>query len=267
MAWASLRDIKIYHEIKGNGPRLLHLNITGGDLRLRPNIFDSFLAQHFTILSFDQRGLGQSDKPDKPYSMAGYADDAAALLAQLDWPTCLVLGVSFGGMVAQELALRHPQRVRRLVLACTSSGGQGGSSYPLHELAPLSLEERVGRLLELGDLRRTSEWQEAHPEAWQAELARALAWQSLGLDEPGHAIGRRRQLQARQGHDTWDRLTELRLPVMVCGGLFDGIAPPQVLLALARRIPGAALEFFQGGHQFLTQDPRAMPRVAAFLCQ
>ena len=64
-----------------------------------------------------------------------------------------MIGVSFGGMVAQELAVRHPRRVARLVLACTSPGGAGGSSYPLHELAELPDEERVSRSLELADTR------------------------------------------------------------------------------------------------------------------
>ena len=76
--------------------------------------------------------------------MADFADDAAALLDAVGWDDCLVLGISFGGMVAQEVAIRHPERVRRLVLACTSAGGEGGASYPLHELVDLSPEERVG---------------------------------------------------------------------------------------------------------------------------
>ena len=267
MAWATVNGLRLCYEIKGQGPRLLHVNITGGDLRLRPNIFDSPLAGRFTILSHDQRGLGQSDKPDQPYAMADYADDAAALLDHVGWSDAHVLGVSFGGMVAQELALRHAKRVGRLVLACTTSGGAGGASYPLHELASLSLEERVRRLTALADLRRDPAWQRANPQAWQAEVERGLTAQGAFMDEPGRAIGRQRQLEARQGHDTWDRLPSLALPTLVCGGLFDGIAPPERLLNLARQIPGARLELFQGGHYFLAQDPRAWARVGEFLAE
>ena len=134
MPFVTVRDINVYYEIAGAGPKLLFINGTGGDLRRRPNVFDSPLTQHFTVLSYDQRGLGQTDIPETPYTMADYAEDANALLDALGWQSCRVMGVSFGGMVAQEFAVRYPQRVQRLVLACTSSGGAGGASYPLHEL-------------------------------------------------------------------------------------------------------------------------------------
>src|SRR5258706_4604874 len=131
-----VRDIRMYYEVHGSGPRLLYISGTGGDLRRRPRIFDSALAPQFEILAYDQRGMGQTDRPDIPYTMADYATDASALLDALGWQQCLVLGISFGGMVAQEFALRYPHRVERLVLGCTSSGGAGGYSYPPPPINP-----------------------------------------------------------------------------------------------------------------------------------
>ena len=111
MPFTQLANIRAYYEIAGAGPRLLAISGTGGDLRKRPNVFDSPLAQHFEILAYDQRGLGQTDRPDIAYTMQDYADDAARLLDAVGWSSALVMGTSFGGMVAQEFALRHPQRV------------------------------------------------------------------------------------------------------------------------------------------------------------
>jgi 3-oxoadipate enol-lactonase len=267
MPFISLRGLEFYYEIAGRGPRVLFLNITGGDLRQRPNVFASPLAARHAVLAHDQRGLGQSAKPDQPYTMADYADDAAALLEALDWAPVAVVGVSFGGMVAQELALRHPGLVSRLVLACTSSGGAGGSSYPLHQLAHLPLEEKARRLTALSDTRRDPAWQAAHPTEFAALVEQTLARLGLGADEPGRATGARRQIEARVGHDTYDRLGSITVPTLVCGGIFDGVASPAVVTALAAAIPGARLELFQGGHAFLDQDPRAWERVLEFLGQ
>jgi 3-oxoadipate enol-lactonase len=129
-----LGPITLYAERSGAGPRLLFISGTGGDLRNKPSVFSGPLGPRFEILAYDQRGLGQSAVPDGPYTMADYADDAAGLLKQVGWDSCLAMGVSFGGMVAQELVIRFPELVRRLVLACTSSGGAGGASIPFTEL-------------------------------------------------------------------------------------------------------------------------------------
>ena len=80
MPFISARDIQIYYEISGKGPRLLYISGTGANLRNKPGIFDSPLADHFEILAFDQRGLGQTGRPDIRYSMEDYANDAAGLL-------------------------------------------------------------------------------------------------------------------------------------------------------------------------------------------
>jgi 3-oxoadipate enol-lactonase len=265
MPFASVRDIRTHYEVRGTGPRLLYISGTGGDLRRSPNVFDWPVAQHFEVLAYDQRGLGQTDRPDVPYAMADYADDAAALLDTVGWDRCLVMGVSFGGMVAQELALRHPQRLTQLVLACTSSGGAGGASYPLQEFAHLAPEARVRRSLMLNDLRRDEGWQAAHAEEFRTLIEQTLAGLKVGAGEPNREVGTRRQLEARAAHDTYDRLPGLRLPVYICGGRYDGVARPANLEAMQKQIQGARMELFEGGHQFYLQDPRAFERIVAFL--
>ncbi len=253
-------DVELYYELYGTGERLLFISGTGADLRRQPRLTDGSLFGSFELLQFDQRGLGQSGVPDGPYTMANYGDDAAALLDALGWDDCLVLGVSFGGMVAQELAIRHPERVWRLVLACTSSGGRGGASYPLHELQDLDPETRLSGLLELLDTRWDATWREANP-----ALARAMG---EGFERQGPAaggVGARLQLEARRHHDTAARLAAIHCPTLVCGGQYDGIAPPANSRFLADAIPGARLEMFDGGHVFMMQDPAAFPAMVAFL--
>jgi 3-oxoadipate enol-lactonase len=261
------RDIDIYYEIEGRGPRLLCISGTNGDLRRSPSIFETPLGRHFEILAYDQRGLGQTSRPDIPYSMFDYAADADGLLQAVGWDRCLVLGFSFGGMVAQELALTFPQRLQRLVLACTSSGGAGGASYPLHELTDLDLDEYVRRTLYLSDTRRDAAWQASNPDQFQNLFDLTKAGLEIGAHEPGRQIGKKRQLEARVNHDTYDRLPSLNLPVLICGGLYDGIAPPPNLQALQKQIKGSRLELFEGGHFFFFQDPRAFERIKAFLLE
>ena len=264
MPFARVRELNLYYEIHGSGPRLLFIGGSGGDLRRKPNVFDGPLARAFTVLAYDQRGLGQTDVPDGEYTMGDYAEDANALLNSVGWDACRVMGVSFGGMVAQEFALRHTKRVERLVLACTSSGGAGGASYPLHELAALDTRERLQRTVLLTDTRRDAEWQASH----QSELANmvdGMIAATAGAGGPDRTPGQRRQLEARRYHDTFDRLPALTMPVFLCGGKYDGIAPAENLEALERQIPNAHLEFFEGGHLFLMEDRRAFTRVVAFL--
>ena len=188
-------------------------------------------------------------------------EETAALLTELGWSAVPVMGVSFGGMVAQELALRYPQLVSRLVLACTSSGGAGGASYPLHELETLPADERLVRHLELSDLRRTAQWRADNPERWQTLLNMAAAGARADRD----LDGARRQLQARAGHDTYERLPQLRMPVLLVGGESDGIAPVANMKAMAAQISDARLQFFTGGHLFLIQDKTAYPYIIQWL--
>src|SRR4029453_16741657 len=132
----------------------------------------------------------------------------------------LVLGVSFGGMVAQELVLRHPQRVKRLVLACTSPGGEGGASFPFHEIEHLKGEPRARYMIPISDTRRDDAWAAANPELYGQFVAMSAA--DPYADEQGHAMGAHRQLEARARHDPWDRLPDIACPVMIAAGRYDG---------------------------------------------
>ena len=265
MAIAKLPGLDLYVERAGDGAPLLFISGTGGDLRVKPNIFDGPLARQFDLLAYDQRGLGQSGKPDVPYSMADYADDAAALMTEQGLDEALVLGVSFGGMVAQELVLRHPQRVKRLVLACTSPGGEGGASFPFHEIEHLKGEPRARYMIPISDTRRDDAWAAANPELYGQFVAMAAA--APYADEPDHAMGAHRQLEARARHDTWDRLPDIACPVMIAAGRYDGVALPATQEKMAARIPGAKLQFFEGGHLFIIQDRTAAPAMANFLTE
>ncbi len=263
MPFAKVDDIEICYERGGSGPRLLYISGTGGDLRLKPGVFDGPLPTRFEVLAYDQRGMGRASKPDDPYSMARYGDDAAGLLDAMGWTDALVIGVSFGGMVAQELVLRHPDRVRKLVLCCTSPGGAGGASFPFHEIGHLTGEARAKHLIPIADTRRDAAWAEANP----GEYATLLQMGSADpyADEPGRARGAFRQLEARAKHDTWDRLSEIACPVMIAAGRHDGIALPETQRRMAERIPGARLQVFEGGHLFTMQDPAALPAIMGFL--
>lgn len=253
----------LFFEQGGSGPPLLMIGGTGGDLRRPETRFDGPFRRHFEVLSYDQRGMGQSFKGDGPFTMADYADDAARLMDALGWADAHVVGVSFGGMVAQEFVLRHPGKVRRLILCCTASGGAGGSSYPYHALSQMRRDEMAALKVKIADTRHDDAWAEANPQAYRMLLALAAA--DPFAAEPGHDEGAARQIAARAHHDTWDRLPAISCPVLVAGGRHDGIAPPATVTALADRIPGAQLRFFEGGHLFMLEDKAAWPAMTEFL--
>jgi len=192
--------------------------------------------------------------------LADLAADRVGLLEIAGWDTCRVLGVSFGGMVAQEFAATNPQRVERLALACTSAGGDGGSSHPLQKLPP---QERAAAQLKLADSRWDERWLEAYPA--DRALAEGLTAAGRNQRDPSAAAAYTAQLEARAGHDVWDRLDAITCPTLVGYGNYDQIAPVQNSAAIASRIRGAELRGYEGGHLFLFQDPAALPQFEAFL--
>ena len=262
MQFLTTNRLKFYVEQAGSGPHVLVINGTGNDLRRKPSIIDSPLTSHFRVIAYDQRGLGQSDKPEGPYSMRDYADDAAAVMDAMGIDKAMILGISFGGMVAQEFAVRHTARLSRLALWCTSPGGAGGASYPLHKLEGLDLEARVLAGMKLNDTRIDVEWLAGNPEAVAA--ARQRLDMSEFEHEPRYAQGRAARLEARAQHDCYDRLGQIACPVFLGGGQYDGIAKPEAMQALESKIPNAKLTLYEGGHLFMLQDGKVFPDLLAF---
>ncbi len=264
MPFCELGDLDVYHELHGDptGPPILMISGTGNDLR-RSVPARSPINEVGTTCHYDQRGLGQTSKPPGPYTMAQYADDAAALITWLGWERCHVVGTSFGGMVALNLVLRHPELVDRLVLNCTSPGGTF-ASFPLDTLASLDVDERIARSMALNDERYDPDARPPIPglspgffDAWVA----GSRIERTGDDLVGH----RNQLDARSGHDVDELLPTITSPTLVCAGRYDGIAPLANSERMAERIPDASLRVFDGGHLFLIQDPSAYRAISQFL--
>jgi 3-oxoadipate enol-lactonase len=262
MSTATLNGIDVYYERAGSGPPLLFFNGSGATLESSAPLIDRF-RRHFDVLAHDQRGLGRTAIPAGPYTMADYAADAAALLDHVGWDRCAVLGVSFGGMVAQEFAVTWPARVTRLALVCTSPGGAERASYPLHELASRPAEEQAALTTSLLDTRFTPEWLAAHPD--DKALVDMRAQGRLAAKSADRRRGELEQLGARRDHDVWDRLAAIECPTLVAAGRYDGIAPLANSEAIASRIPGAQLRVYEGGHLFFIQDHSATPDIVGFL--
>lgn len=262
MPFGQVRDINLYYEIVGTGPRLLFINGTAADLRRKQPYVDT-LSDHFTVLRYDQRGLGQTEKPDQHYSMADYADDAAALMDLVGWDTAAVLAVSFGGSVAQELARRHPGRITRMVLACANPGGPFG--YPLLELHAKDAETRARTMMAL-DLRKSEEWQAEHPEeaAKLLEMGRKRGG-PVDPNDPHAAMGARRQLEAREEHDAREWIDQISVPTALFGGRYDGLGTVEGQHFMAERIEGSVVQLFEGAHGFLNEDAEAVPALVEFL--
>jgi pimeloyl-ACP methyl ester carboxylesterase len=164
--------------------------------------------------------------------------------------------------VAQELAVTAPGRVERLVLLCTSPGGAGGSSYPLHELDGLPSEQLAELRKTLLDSRFDEAWLEGHP--GDRRLLEMMT-SADAVEEPSVTAGRRAQMAARRGHDVWDRLGAITCPTFVGCGRYDPIAPLVNSEAIVSRVRNAELHVYEGGHPFFVQDPKALPEIREFL--
>ena len=239
--------VRLYHELHGDParPPLILLVGLGGDIPgWRRNI--PHLATELRVVAYDFRGNGNSHEPAERCTMATFVEDTLALLDELGIDRAHVYGQSFGGMVAQELALAAPERVRTLILACTSMGPS--RSVPPRSKVPKAEPWRAMYAPGFPDL---------HPEHVAEDLR-------IGSAQPDHPEGGRRQWEAMQGFDPYDRLPGLRVPTLVLHGTEDQTIAVENARRLAARIPGADLLLLEGaGH--LYHSERAEEADAAVL--
>lgn len=246
-----VNDIDIAYDVDGAGdPLLLIQGITASKYHWLG--FAKEFRLDFMPLAFDNRGVGATTVPPAPYAMKQMAADAAGLLDALGIARAHVLGVSMGGMIAQELALSHPERVRSLVLGCTHFGGTG-QIMPAPEvierafiLAGKGSEQAMRDILSVN---LTPAFMEKRPEV----VAHLMKY---GLENRMKREGFAGQMSAVSDHDTADRLGEIRVPTLVIAGDQDELIPPANSVALAGRIGQAQLTLLPGiGHMFWVEDP------------
>ncbi len=252
----------MYYEEHGAGFPLLLINGLGSDHVEWLHQVHVF-SRRFRTIAFDNRGAGDSDSPAGPYTTARMADDAAALLSEIGVGRAHVLGASLGGMIAQELALRHAKLVDRIVLACTSPGGEGSARPSPAALAAFVRSpggDREAELRRMIPFLYTERFCLEYPGEVEAFISRRLS-------RPGSPEGYAAQLAAAVGHSAWKRLGEIVALTLVIAGSGDRLVPPVNSERIAQRIPGAKLVVLPGRpHRLFAEDPDAFNReVLAFL--
>lgn len=255
MPTADVNGTTIYYEVDGLGPPVLVLNGAGFDSVLYRATLAP-LAHHRSLVTFDHRGTGRSGRPDmQSLTVEQLADDAQALAQELELGPTTVLGHSFGGFVAQELALRHPGRVRNLVLVGTSPGLPGADEPAGAQDPPLPPE--------LADLLSTP----AADDRAAATKVEAIVRYYLHRVDPAHlapllatttyaAAATNRLLSLRSGWSAVDRLGQVAAPALVVVGRHDVLTPPAQAERLASHLLGAELKVLESsGHLPWVDEP------------
>lgn len=251
MPTATVNGLEMYYEVHGQGEPLVMIMGLGATLDWWDEVIVRRLSRRYRLLLFDNRGAGRTAMPGGDYTIQLLAEDTAALMSHAGMEQAHVLGASMGGMIAQELALSHPDRVDKLILVCTSCGGPEAVP-PSPEVIQLILD------------------QSGTPEERRARQARLLFPEDYinhnkeRLVELAERISRyptspetfQLQLGAILTFSSYSRLPQIQMPTLVMTGNQDVLIPPQNSEILARRIPNARLVVFPGGgHGFTSQFP------------
>ena len=248
MPYALNKNVRLYWEEHGSGPPVLlimGLSFTHEMwFRLLPA-----LSARYRAISFDNRGMGRSDCPSGPYSIRRMAQDAATVMDAAGASSAHVVGASMGGMIAQELALRSPKRVRSLLLACTSHSGLFGA-WPHFRYAPhIQRVRRATRAEREHALRRFLYATSTPPERIDEDVRVRCqcAWNHRGFWS---------QLAGILAWSAYGRLPRIKVPTVVIHGAEDHLVPPENGRVVASRIPSARFHLMpDAGHLLMTDQP------------
>jgi len=257
MPQAQNGDTQLYYEVHGEGVPLLMIRGFASNADHWYAQVPAF-SQKYTVIVFDNRGVGRSDRPDYPYSMAMMAGDALAVLDALNIRKAYVLGISMGGMIAQVLALNHPDRIKGLILGCTHCGGDKAVPAPeevIKILADYALTGSPEAAAEVGKALFTKTTLKERP-------AIVRQYQEISDRFPAAPQMLMHQFAAVQGHDAWADLPRIQAPTLAVTGDQDMLIPPENARILADRIPGARLEIIpDGAHQVMVEQAETFNRV------
>lgn len=252
MPTASTPTAELHYERRGEGePLLLIMGMSGTHLTWGEP-FREALEGDFEVIAFDNRGIGHSAPIDDPFTIGEMAVDTASLLDELGIETAHVVGISMGGMIAQEMALSRPDRLRSLTLGCTYCGGPGS------KLMPAENAQKLFEGLSSGDREKAvrASWEVNLSPGFRAEESRFAAFREMAMTLPAARETIQLQVQAVLGHDTSARLDQIATPTLIVHGTADGVLPFPNGELIASLVPAARLEAFEGvGHMFWWEQP------------
>lgn len=243
-------DIKMYYEIHGKGyPLVMIMGLAANKDWWSPYVIEEF-SKHFKVLIFDNRGAGRTDAPQIDYTIRMFADDTLGLMDALEIEQAHVLGVSMGGMIAQEFVLNYPDRVKTLVLCSTTPGGPNAvpttpeTIEVMMNREGLTDEQLYRRII---PLLYPKDFIKNNPDVIERSLNHMLI---APITDDAYM----RQIGAIMQFDTYDKLPEINRPTLIMSGKEDVLLPYKNSEILAERIPRAKLVHYDNvGHGMITQ--------------